>query len=67
MATPELERRYISIAEAAAYMGCGINSVRRMINSGELHAYHFGSRRLTRVELTEVEALLTPIPAKLER
>lgn len=53
--------RFGSIDAAAERLGCSPRTVRRMIAAGELAGYRLGKRML-RVNLDEVEALLRRIP-----
>lgn len=65
MAEP-ISRRYITVAEAAKYAGCDTQSIRRLISAGKLPGYQLGDRRMVRVELSELEELISriPVPAK---
>lgn len=53
--------RYISIGDAAEYLSVTDRTVRNFIAEGRLTGYRIG-RRTIRVDRTEVDALLTPIP-----
>lgn len=55
------EKTLASIQEAAAYAHVHTDTIRRRISSGQLTGYRFG-KRLIRVDLGEVDALLRPIP-----
>lgn len=55
------ETRYISIGDAAEYLSVTDRTIRNFIALGELTGYRIGTRAI-RVDLREVEALLTPIP-----
>jgi excisionase family DNA binding protein len=59
--TTTLPRRYASIAEAGRYVGVAPKTIRRLIASGKLTGYHLGSR-LIRVDLDQLDAIMTPIP-----
>jgi len=50
-----------TIAEAASRHGCNPRTIRRRIADGSLTGYRFGPH-LLRVEPSEVDALLRPIP-----
>ena len=56
------DRRWISLSEAADYCGLNEISIRRYIAAGKLRAYRVGSKSI-RLELSEVDALFTLIPA----
>ena len=58
-----VKRRYISLPEAAEYIGVNQRTLRRLISSGELRGYRLaGHRRTVRLDLHELEAAMTPIP-----
>lgn len=59
-ATPTT-KRYATLAEAAGYMGCDQRTIRRYVAAGKLHGYRLGTR-LIRVDLSELDAMLRPIP-----
>jgi excisionase family DNA binding protein len=50
-----------SIAAVADALGCSTRTVRRYISDGRLTGYRMGPR-LIRVDMAEVDALLSPIP-----
>lgn len=54
-------RRFVSIAEAAVYSASSPRTIRRRIADGTLIAYRMGPR-LVRVDLDDVDRLLTVIP-----
>ena len=54
-------RHMISLEEAAEIIGCHPRTIRRRISEGQLTGYRMGLRIL-RVDQTEVENLLRPIP-----
>lgn len=54
--------RYVTLAEAAEYLSVTDRTVRNFIARGDLTGYRIGARAI-RVDLRELEALLTPIPA----
>jgi excisionase family DNA binding protein len=56
---PPVQR--VSIATAANILGCHVRTVRRYISDGRLTGYRMGPR-LIRVDMAEVEAMLSPIP-----
>lgn len=55
-------RRYGSITLGAEYIGVSEKTIRRMIAAGDITGYRIG-KRLIRVDLDELDALLKPIPA----
>ena len=56
-----LPRRWLSQAEAAEYLGITDRTLRRMVARGELPAYRMGPR-LTRFDLSDLDATMRPIP-----
>jgi excisionase family DNA binding protein len=60
-----MSRRYISIPEAAEYLGISTKFVRNLIREGEIKGYRIGSyarHRTLRVDLDEIdEKLMQPI------
>jgi excisionase family DNA binding protein len=52
-------RRYVKIAEAAAYLQVTDRTVRQMIADGRLTGYRSGNR-LVRVDLNEIDAAMKP-------
>ena len=62
---PAVSRRYISIAEAAEYLGISTKFVRNLIMEGEIKGYRIGSyarHRTLRVDLDEIdEKLMQPV------
>ena len=60
-----MSRRYISIPEAAEYLGISTKFVRNLIMEGEIKGYRIGSyarHRTLRVDLDEIdEKLMQPI------
>jgi excisionase family DNA binding protein len=55
-------RNLASMIEAADYAGVTVRTLRRYIAEGRLTGYRLGPRMI-RIDLTELEALLRPIPA----
>lgn len=51
-----LRRRWVSIAEAAVHYGVHRDTIRRMIDRGEMYAERIGPRRV-RVDLNSVHAV----------
>ena len=54
-------RHFVSIEQAANYTGLSVKTLRRRIADGTLTGYRAGPK-LVRVDLNEVDAMLTPIP-----
>ena len=54
-------RRLDSIHNAAEYLGVSTKTIRRFIASGDLTGYRAG-KKIIRVDLNEVDAMLRPIP-----
>jgi excisionase family DNA binding protein len=57
-----MSRRYISITEAAEYLGISTKFVRNLIMEGEIKGYRIGSyarHRTLRVDLDEIDEKLT--------
>jgi excisionase family DNA binding protein len=51
--------RFLSIAEAAEYLGVNTRTVRNMLYDGRLKAYKLGPR-IVRIRLSDMDAALTP-------
>ncbi len=60
-ATASPRRTLVSINETAAHLGCTTRTVRRYISEGRLTGYRLGPR-LVRLDMSEVDAMLRPIP-----
>ena len=54
-------RRLVPLDSAADHLGVSPRTLRRRIADGSITGYRMGPR-IIRVDLNEVEALLTPIP-----
>lgn len=54
-------RQLVSVDQAADFLSCSPRTVRRMVSRGQIAGFRVGSRML-RVDLTELEAQLRPIP-----
>lgn len=54
-------RRWAAINEAAEYAAVSPKTIRRYISRGDLTGHRLG-KRLLRVDLNELDALLRPIP-----
>ncbi len=53
--------RWVSPEDAADYLGVHVKTIRRRIADGTLTGYRMGPR-LIRVDLSEIERVLAPIP-----
>lgn len=54
-------RRYESLPEAAARVGCSTRTLRRRISEGALVAFRFGPRTI-RLDADAVDVMMSPIP-----
>ena len=52
-------RAYISINDAAEYLGVTSRTIRQMVSDGRLRAYRSG-KRLVRLRIDEIDAAMTP-------
>jgi excisionase family DNA binding protein len=52
---PTPRRRYVSVLEAAEYLGVTDRTIRQMVSDGRLTAYRNG-RKLVRLDLNEIDA-----------
>jgi len=57
-----LERRWVSQAEAAEYLGVTDRSVRNYIRRGVLPASRVRGGRTIRIDVADLDALLRPVP-----
>jgi len=57
----DVSARYITIADAAAYLGCDSKTIRRLISAGKLQAFRLGSRAI-RLDRMAIDDLMQPIP-----
>ena len=55
-----VDRRYVTIGEAADYLSVAYRTVQDMIRDGRLRAYANG-RRVIRLRLDEVDASMRPV------
>ncbi|BBY08167.1 excisionase family DNA-binding protein [Mycobacterium noviomagense] len=53
------QRAYVSISDAAQYLGVTTRTIRQMIADGRLRGYRSGSR-LVRLRLNEIDAAMQP-------
>lgn len=59
-------RHYLTVNEAAEYIGCSRKTIRRRIADGTISAYTFGNardRRLIRIKKSALDRALRPIPS----
>jgi excisionase family DNA binding protein len=61
MPAPTSAPRYVPIEKAAAYLDTSPRTIRRYIAAGHLTGYRIG-KRLLRVDLNELDAILRPLP-----
>ncbi len=54
-----ITRRYVSISDAAEYLGVTTRTIRQMIADGRLVGYRCGPR-LVRLDLNEIDAAMQP-------
>ena len=59
--TESTQRRFASINAAAEYACVSTKTIRRYVAAGRLTGYRFGPR-LIKINLSEVDALLSPVP-----
>ena len=52
-------RRYISINDAATYLGVTTRTIRQMVADGRLVSYRSGAR-LVRLDVNEIDAAMVP-------
>lgn len=57
-----MARTYERLETSAERWDVNPRTIRRMIARGDITAYRVGSKRLLRVDPTEVDAAMTPIP-----
>lgn len=57
-----LERRWFSQAEAAEYLGVTTRTIRNYIARGELRGHRVRGSHLVRIDRSDLDALLRPIP-----
>jgi len=54
---------YLTVAEAAEKLSISARTLHRWINEGEIPGYTVGqAKRLIRIKVSDVEALVKPIP-----
>ena len=52
-------RRYVSVNDAAEYIGVTDRTIRQMVSDGRLTAYRNGAK-LVRLDLNEIDAAMVP-------
>ena len=57
---PSQTARWVSLNEAADYIGVHFRTLRRMIREGQIPAHRVGNR-IIRLNLNEVDAALKPV------
>lgn len=62
---PPADRTILSVEEAAAISGLGVNTIRKLVKTGELPARRVGRRILIR--RTDLDAFLTPNASDLPK
>lgn len=60
--TPSTHRRWLSQAEAAAYIGVTDRTIRAYVSRGDLKAARIRGSRLVRIDRADLDAMLRPIP-----
>ena len=61
MRAPAQTKHYVSLDDAAEHLDVSVRTLRRFIASGDLTGYRAG-KKIIRVDLNEVDAMLRPIP-----
>lgn len=56
---PTVTRRFVDVEQAAAHLGLCQKTIRTLVARGDLPAYRIG-RKILRLDLADVEALLVP-------
>lgn len=57
----KIDRKYLTMAEAAKYLGVGHDKMWRLVRDGELRAYRSGADRRRRlVRKSDLESVLRP-------
>jgi len=59
MSKTKADDKLVSIADAAAYLGVNVRSIRNMLTDGRLKAYKLGPR-IVRIRLSDIDAALEP-------
>ena len=53
-----IEKRVVSLKEAAHILGCSIDTVRRAVKSGQLHAFQLNKQGNYRIKVDEIERFM---------
>ena len=59
MSTKNTANAFVSIAEAAEYLGVNVRTIRNMLYDGRLKAHKLGPR-IVRIRLSDIDAALEP-------
>lgn len=57
---------FVTIIDAASMLKCSADTVRRLINRGELKGYKLGSARAIRIRRRDIDKMLKPITSLAE-
>ncbi|WP_299057073.1 helix-turn-helix domain-containing protein [uncultured Nocardioides sp.] len=60
---PAQNRRWLSQAEAADYLGVTDRTIRNYVSRGQLVGHRVRGSRLIRIDQRDLDGLLSPIPA----
>ncbi len=63
MSTTHLERRWLSQAQAAEYIGVTDRTLRNWVRTGSIRAHRVRGSRLIRYDRAELDAALRPVPS----
>lgn len=66
MSTQTIKPNLWTISDAAEYLGCSTDTIRRMIARGELKAYRYGPR-LIRIDPRDIDKKRRPVTSVAER
>ena len=58
---PEKESLYLTIKSAAQFAGCSQDTIRRLVNRGELKAFRLGKSQVIRIRRTDLEKAFKPV------
>jgi excisionase family DNA binding protein len=58
-------RRYVSVSEAAVYLGLSERTVREWIRTGRLRGYRAGPK-VVRLRMDELDAAMTPFGGEVQ-
>ncbi len=58
---PTKTRRWVTLDAGAEYLGISRKTLRRLVSSGQITGYRAGPR-LIRLDISEIDAMLAPIP-----